>query len=394
MRPQHVEPEPAASALAAALNVHRHRHATAPQIPNTDPSKIISASSLPLDETQRKERTWRGYVFFLFLLGIIPLINVTFGPKDTLQQQIERIIDEHPELEKHEVTSMGDALDKILATQPGHKLPGALLSRDSHAHWLMAALSIALFLGIVPWAIPVDEDEGVSPFRLLLYGLFTATIGVGILLTFQYFSACFCIIGIWYVAALSPSAPFGASLLGFILGVGVCEEITKVIPVLWRIRKDDIDWRGCCLIGMASGAGFGIAEGVHYCIQQYNGVVGADIYFVRFLSNVSQHAMLSAAASIVLFKKRKHLNEWLHAYDWVLTMTAIMIVPIVLHGLFNTLLKKDFDAAALGVWAMTFAWLAWLIVSTRTKEVDEIRKVKTNMAKTVKTAGGTRYVGT
>ena len=96
---------------------------------------------------------------------------------------------------------------------------------------------------------------------------------VALLLTFQYFGPCFCCISIWYLAALHPDAPFGPSLLGFVLGVGVAEEITKCIPVLWRIHRQDIDWRGACLLGMASGAGFGISEGVHYCSNFYNGIV-------------------------------------------------------------------------------------------------------------------------
>ena len=68
-------------------------------------------------------------------------------------------------------------------------------------------------------------------------------------------------LGAMYLAALDPTAPFGASLLGHFLGVGLCEEMIKSLPVMWRIyRPDHCGWREACLWGMASGAGFGVSE--------------------------------------------------------------------------------------------------------------------------------------
>ena len=175
--------------------------------------------------------------------------------------------------------------------------------------------------------------------------------------------------------------------------LGVAEEITKVIPVLWRIHKDDITWRGACLVGMASGAGFGITEGLKYASETYNGFDPALVYATRFISDVSFHMMLSGAAAIMLFNRRKHLGEWIHIYDWVLTLTAIMIVPIILHGLFDTLLEKHFESIALLVWLAAFAWLAWMIHHQRKREIDAAAKNVKAKAMVIKTAQGTRYLG-
>ena len=203
---------------------------------------------------------------------------------------------------------------------------------------------------------------------------------------------CFCCIGLWYIAALSPDAPFGPSLLGFVLGVGVCEEITKCIPVLWKLRHEYIGWREACLIGMASGAGFGVSEGIYYCSNYYNGIVGLETYLVRFASSCGLHVMLSGACGILIFRKQKHLAEWRDPFDWMLTMTAIMLVPIFLHGLFDTLLKKQWDGAALACWIACFVWLWWLIRDSREKE-ERAQKVVAGGPKLIRTEKGTRLVG-
>jgi hypothetical protein len=144
---------------------------------------------------------------------------------------------------------------------------------------------------------------------------------------------------------------------------------------------------------MASGAAFGVAEGVHYCMMFYNGISPASEYLVRFTSIASLHVMLSGACGIMIFHKRKHLGSWIGFYDWVLTMTALMIVPIVLHGLYDALLKVHLDGAALVVWLATFAWLAWLITSSRNNEIQQTRKAMEGASKIVRTEKGTRFVG-
>ena len=53
------------------------------------------------------------------------------------------------------------------------------------------------------------------------------------------------------------------SFLGFTAGVGFCEEVCKAIPLLVYYREPNKQtWRGAFLWGLASGVGFGVAEGI------------------------------------------------------------------------------------------------------------------------------------
>ncbi len=106
-----------------------------------------------------------------------------------------------------------------------------------------------MFLGVILVTSPGQELEGeVAPLHLVFAGLFTGTAGVLLLISIQIFGFFTCFIGALYLAAEHPDAPFGASLLGFVLGVGFFEEAIKAIPILWRLyRPAAISWRGACL---------------------------------------------------------------------------------------------------------------------------------------------------
>jgi RsiW-degrading membrane proteinase PrsW (M82 family) len=195
-----------------------------------------------------------------------------------------------------------------------------------------------------------------------------------------------------YLAALDPDAPFGASLLGFFLGVGLCEELIKSLPVMWRLyRPIPAGWREACLWGMASGAGFGVSESVHYAGNYYNGVEPASMYVVRFVSCVSLHVMLSGACGILLQRHQHHLEAETDYFEWGITFLAIITVPMFLHGLFNTVAKKDMPIGQIVLAGAAFAWLAYLIGSSRRRE-SGITQAVASMPVVVRTAHGTRVV--
>ncbi len=356
------------------------------------PDRVVPGPLPSVDEeVKRREQSWRAHVYWVMLIFILPLIFVTVSGKPDLEQLINKTLEKYPALKEKfddQKNYKGfEALDEALHGLPGHRLEGAAFARETWAHWPIAVVATLVWFLIVAVAIP---SESAEPKDLFLAGLFTSTIGVAILLTFQYFGGC-CCIGIWYMAALHPDAPFGPSLLGFVFGVGVCEEVTKCIPVLWKLRREYIGWREACLIGMASGAGFGISEGIHYCTTFYNGITGADIYVERFLSCIAFHVMLSGCCGILIFRKQKFLAEWKDPIDWLLLMTAILIVPIFLHGLFDTFLKKHMDAGAIVAWLACFGWLAWLIHDSRMKEIRASQIIQSG-PKLIKTHKGTRLV--
>ena len=54
--------------------------------------------------------------------------------------------------------------------------------------------------------------------------------------------------------------------------------------------------------------------------------------------------------------------------DWLLHLARVVAVPAVLHGLYDTLLKRDMCGYALLVALASFAWLVFLIERARSGE--------------------------
>jgi RsiW-degrading membrane proteinase PrsW (M82 family) len=92
---------------------------------------------------------------------------------------------------------------------------------------------------------------------------------------------------------------------------------------------------------------------------------------VRFISCVGLHAIWAAAVGIMMWHNQETLSADSEWGDVLLGMLKILIVPIVLHGLYDTLLKRDINMAALVIAVMSFGWLAWLIQTTAAREESE-----------------------
>jgi RsiW-degrading membrane proteinase PrsW (M82 family) len=167
------------------------------------------------------------------------------------------------------------------------------------------------------------------------------------------------LIGFSYRAALDHDNGFLLSFVGFTLGVGFCEEVCKALPVFFRYlepRKES--WRIAFLWGLASGAAFGIAEGIIYSRNNYNGVAGGGIYLVRFLSCVCLHAVWTGSVAITIHQRQHLIQKRMPWYEFIPPLFAFVAVPMVLHGLYDTLLKKDMNGVALLVAVASFLFLA------------------------------------
>lgn len=378
-----LEPEPvelAYAGLATPAKAESLIHGGARPIP------VIAR---PTKDVARLDASWRGNVWWLLLVMMLPLAWLTFQKPMTLEERIARTAEKHPQLGKVDTQEMTyQQLDEIFEALPDRKLDGAFLPRRSVFPLLFALVSAAVFVMLCAYAIPAPSNR---PDRALYAGLFTGTLGVMLLLGIQSFGL-FCFIHAFYLAALHPDAPFGASLIGFVLGVGICEEVIKVIPILFIMwRGNLLNWRQACVIGMASGAGFGVSEGILYSFQDYNGIDPASIYVVRFASCVAFHTLLSGACAMMIYRKQEHLLEDMDPINWLLTLAAIILIPIVLHGLFNTLAKKEMDGGALAVAIGSFAWVALLIRGARKRE-ESVALAEPAGPKFVQTARGTVWV--
>jgi hypothetical protein len=94
-----------------------------------------------------------------------------------------------------------------------------------------------------------------------------------------------------------------------------------------------------------------------YSSDYYNGLLSGDIYVVRFVSCVALHAVWSAAVGVTVWRNRDRFEQSMDWADWALFILRIVGVSMVLHGLYDTLLKMDDPVWALTVGVASFAWL-------------------------------------
>lgn len=129
--------------------------------------------------------------------------------------------------------------------------------------------------------------------------------------------------------------PFPLSVLGFVFGVGFTEELVKLLPLLFILRKakEPLVPQTMVFYGLMSGIAFGVFEGV-----QYQMTVNAEqTYDVSFFLNIARltslpflHACWCGIAGY--FLAFAHLYP---KYRRGLYVLAIAI-PMLIHGLYDT----------------------------------------------------------
>ena len=350
------------------------------------PAAFPRSGALP-----RRSGSRPRFLYCVFALALAPLGIQTFAPESDFMQRIERTTAAHPELMDELEAAEDDA--QFFALLPENRFEGAHLPRETWVHWIYAAVAAAFFIGLV--RLLFESGDSTIP-HLILVGVVTATVGIISLLAFQWIAdwsqgvwvrgrgvvvVLFYIvkfIGFSYNAASDPSNGFLLSFLGFTLGVGLCEEITKAFPIFaWLGSDRKIDWRGACALGLASGVGFGVAEGIMYSANYYNGVMTGDIYVTRFVSCVALHAIWTASVAVHAAHNQAAL-ETSEGSDYLVSVLFVIGIPAILHGLYDTLLKKDMSGLALAVAAASFMWLILMI--ERARSADDVPSRRMTMA--------------
>jgi RsiW-degrading membrane proteinase PrsW (M82 family) len=331
---------------------------------------------------------WLRHLHWLLVFALIPLA-ISVAHKSNRENLSKRIVDalagipEALQWQFEHQSEKGMTLDDVFQLLPEHKLPGALCERQTWAHWTVAGVAVLGF-----WVVlTLLAADGCADFvQLIAISIFTAALGVLLLVAVQYLASqadelrlrdggavmpvIVKLISFSYRGALDPTAAFLISFLGFTFGVGLCEEFCKALPLFLCFRGGSgLSWRGAFLWGLASGAGFGIAEGVLYSRDFYNGVADIDVYLVRFISCVALHAVWAGCVGITIQQQKGWLDAAESWFGYVLRVVAVLAVPMVLHGLYDTLLKKEMDGWALAVALASFAYLAVLISRLTDEEV-------------------------
>jgi RsiW-degrading membrane proteinase PrsW (M82 family) len=325
-------------------------------------------------EPDRRRLAVGGYGYALFGGALLPLALLLVSGSD-VQTRIARTLQAHPEIRP--LISRGAAEDEVFRALPGGKIEGALLSLGSHAHWLFALASAAIFLALLFGTV----DRGRATRRdLVRVLLFTGIVGTVLLFGIQLVASAtrgtivrgygwgaiifyvVKLIGFSYDAAADPGNGLFLSFFGFTCGVGFCEEAVKALPLLDHFRtKSTLDVRGALAWGLASGVGLGVVEGVIYAGGQYNGVASPLLYVVRFVSCVALHATWTASVAMAIYARRRELQVAGNVLDRFITLLTVITIPMVLHGLYDTLLKKSFDLGALGVAIASFGYFVFRV---------------------------------
>lgn len=189
--------------------------------------------------------------------------------------------------------------------------------------------------------------------RILQVGLFTMTVGIGLALLLQQLP----FISSLYDATNSASI-FGR-LVGFVGGVGVVEEITKILPIWWLyVHKKNKDGLGTIVfLGCVSGFAFGVAEAVNYSLSYALGLkfgmLNSGDYLIVQLTRLITLPLIHAVWTGIFayFAAVAYLNR--HVERGLLA--AGLICAATLHGLYDS-----FSNSLLGVMIAVLSILMFL----------------------------------
>lgn len=155
----------------------------------------------------------------------------------------------------------------------------------------------------------------------------------------------------------------GNEMLGYIAGVGVAEELAKVLPVC-VLAIFGVSMRFKLIAAFALGAGFGLAESILYSERFYNGNAPLLTYIMRFVSLVALHAMFTtiACGGLALASKMPGLRTAAamgQGVEWVGLIAVVGLIPaVVLHGIYDatvTMPSPVYALATIGVTVLFFA---------------------------------------
>lgn len=230
------------------------------------------------------------------------------------------------------------------------------------------------------------RGEHRSIARALQTAAFTGVVGMGFLFGVQHLARTdgLGVIGrfIAYAYGLTDQSPFAGNtplltFIGYVLSVGLLEEGIKALPVVFLIATDRVPtWRLACLVGFASGIGFGVAEGIWYHESVYNQPLfsfvtfqwnagepaGLLLYLIRFFSVAGLHGIYAATAAMLIFRRRERLGFRL---DNALQVLWPISGVICVHALYDSLLAFDHTVAAFLTDIFAFLWFAAVVETSR-----------------------------
>ena len=241
---------------------------------------------------------------------------------------------------------------------------------------------IAWILGIYYafiWGIVLYNLIKPAQFSLkqaIKYVCFTAFIGIPLLLFIQRIPP----FTLLYAATNSDNVI--SRLIGYIVGVGVLEELCKGVPIyLFMLRSGQLkEPLSSAFYGAMSGLGFAIAEGAHYSLTYAVDLVGGNIDLrghillttVRFISLPLIHAIWAGIVGYFIGLAAINPSR----------KNAIIFIGVTiaasLHGAYNT-----FSNSLIGLAILTFSILLFVTYLRRSKDlIAEMQQAEADYQKT------------
>jgi len=131
-------------------------------------------------------------------------------------------------------------------------------------------------------------------------------------------------------------------LFGNIMGVGLCEELIKLLPLfiflgVVKHRSHDM-CRACLAIGFFSGLGFGMGEALYgYAPWSSDLTVFTDGNITRWFACVPSHAVYTVIDAAFLWVLVPRIRAARGMYTLLGLCGAAALAIAVLHGVYNTL---------------------------------------------------------
>ncbi len=158
--------------------------------------------------------------------------------------------------------------------------------------------------------------------------------------------------------------PFPLSAVGFILGVGITEELAKMLPLLIitaRAKEPQIP-QTLVFYGLMSGIAFGVFEGVQYQLGMNSTLDYTNSFFhniARLTSLPFMHAIWCGIAGYFIAFAKLYPKYRLSLY------ALAFLIPAILHGLYDTLVGQNF---ILAIVAFGISFVGVIMLNTYLKQ--------------------------
>jgi len=157
---------------------------------------------------------------------------------------------------------------------------------------------------------------------------------------------------------------FPISVLGYVFGVGITEELAKLIPlfVIASRAKQPLVPQTLVFYGLMSGIAFGVFEGVQYQMGANAAMEYSDSFFhniARLTSLPFMHAIWCGMAGYFISFAKLYPKYRLSLY------VLSLCIPAIFHGLYDSFISLGF---IFGLIAVGITFIAVIMLTTYLKQ--------------------------